>query len=239
MHTPSAQVLLEIVERGAQQSPAYRALLLLNGAFPEATLEHLATLPIGTRNRHLLLLRKRLFGGELASVADCPECREALELSLHTDDLLMDVTDETSWHKRIAGYSLSFRLPNSLDLLNLPTEAEHARGYLLERCVTEVRRGGRAVEVSALPNKVLEALSQRLAEADPQAVLDLDLTCPACGHRWRVPLDIASFLWRELEHWAGRSLLEVHQLARAYGWPEADILGMSPWRRQAYLALMS
>ena len=34
---------------------------------------------------------------------------------------------------------------------------------------------------------------------------------------------------------AQRLLMEVHLLARAYGWREADILGMSPARRNAYL----
>ena len=39
---------------------------------------------------------------------------------------------------------------------------------------------------------------------------------------------------------AGRALRllgHVHALARAYGWREADILAMSPARRQVYLDL--
>lgn len=228
------------MERGAQQLPAYRALLLLGAAFPETSLEELAKLPIGMRNRHLLLMRKQLFGGALMSVVHCPTCQAPLELTLQVDELLTEPTRTTAWRKRMAGYTLKFRLPNSFDLLNLPQgEVEHARNYLLARCVTEVKCKGQVVDVTTLPDKVLTKLNQNLADADPQAVMELALSCPDCQHRWHVPLDIASFLWQELEHWAKRSLLEVHQLARAYGWSEDTILNLSPWRRQAYLALVA
>jgi hypothetical protein len=31
---------------------------------------------------------------------------------------------------------------------------------------------------------------------------------------------------------------DVHELARAYGWSEPEVLALSPWRRAAYLALV-
>ncbi len=50
--------------------------------------------------------------------------------------------------------------------------------------------------------------------------------------------DIASFLWKALHAWAKLMLGDVHELARAYGWTEADILALpSPTRRQIYLEL--
>ena len=79
----------------------------------------------------------------------------------------------------------------------------------------------------------------QMAEVDPQANLQLDLSCPACGHRWQVLFDIGSFFWSELNAWAQRLLAEVHVLASAYGWREADILNLSPSRRQFYLGLIS
>ena len=36
-----------------------------------------------------------------------------------------------------------------------------------------------------------------------------------------------------------RFLRDVHTLASTYGWREADILALSPWRRQYYLALIA
>jgi hypothetical protein len=51
--------------------------------------------------------------------------------------------------------------------------------------------------------------------------------------------DIGAFLWEEIAAQARRLLREVHTLARAYGWREADILVMSAARRQAYLEMVS
>jgi hypothetical protein len=47
--------------------------------------------------------------------------------------------------------------------------------------------------------------------------------------------DIVSFLWTEIAAEAKRLLREVHILASAYGWREADIFSLSPLRRQFYL----
>jgi hypothetical protein len=65
------------------------------------------------------------------------------------------------------------------------------------------------------------------------------LTCPQCAHQWQAPLDIVSFLWSEVHAWAIRLLREIHELASAYGWSEAEILALSPWRRRAYLELVN
>jgi hypothetical protein len=50
-------------------------------------------------------------------------------------------------------------------------------------------------------------------------------------------MDVAAFVWAEIESEARRLLLEVDVLARRYGWSERDILDMSPIRRYQYLEL--
>jgi hypothetical protein len=64
------------------------------------------------------------------------------------------------------------------------------------------------------------------------------LTCAACGHRWSALFDIVAFFWTELCVRAERLLVEVHTMARAYGWREADILAMSEARRHCYLEFL-
>ena len=51
------------------------------------------------------------------------------------------------------------------------------------------------------------------------------------------PLDVASFVWEELDGWARRLLQDVAVLARAFGWTEEDGVALSPTRREAYLEL--
>jgi hypothetical protein len=60
---------------------------------------------------------------------------------------------------------------------------------------------------------------------------------PGLRHSWDVLFDIVSFFWAEIGAWAQRLLREVHALASAYGWREADILALSAWRRRQYLDL--
>ena len=75
--------------------------------------------------------------------------------------------------------------------------------------------------------------------ASPGAMPGQILNCPTCGNQWQLFFDIAAFLWLKIEMQARRLLREVHTLARAYGWREADILALSPWRRQAYLEMIN
>ena len=77
-----------------------------------------------------------------------------------------------------------------------------------------------------------------MALADPMAETRLALSCPACGSEWHEALDIARFVWAEIESRAKRLAGEVHALASAYGWTEAEILGLSGPRRSLYLGMV-
>jgi hypothetical protein len=85
---------------------------------------------------------------------------------------------------------------------------------------------------------VVSLIAEGMAQADPQAMVQLSLTCPACGQRWLAAFDIAAYLWAEVDDWAKRTLRDVHVLASAYSWREADILALSPTRRRLYLDLI-
>ena len=74
--------------------------------------------------------------------------------------------------------------------------------------------------------------------ADPMAETILSLDCPACGYAWEETIDIATFLWSEVEARAKRLLVEVHTLASAYGWSEQEILSLSEPRRSVYLQMV-
>jgi hypothetical protein len=103
-----------------------------------------------------------------------------------------------------------------------------------------VRRNGAEVDVNArlLPRALTRTLVERLGAADPGAETLLSMVCPACAHSWQSVLDAATFFWEELATRARRLLREVHTLARAYGWREAEILALPGRRRQTYLDLV-
>ena len=101
------------------------------------------------------------------------------------------------------------------------------------------RLDGQPVATAALPEPVVRAVGQALGDADPQADVELALSCTACGHRWATRFDVVEFLWHELDRRLRGVLGEVHLLARAYGWTEADILALPDRRRRRYLELLA
>jgi hypothetical protein len=109
---------------------------------------------------------------------------------------------------------------------------------LLECCLKSVDAQGSPVAPSDLPMEVIEAVQERMAQVDPLADIAFSLTCPSCSHPWQLLFDALTLLWNEINAWAYRILREVHILASAYSWREADILSLSPWRRQAYLDMV-
>jgi hypothetical protein len=242
MEPLSPSLLLTVWERGIGQAPAQQALLLLGTLLPEADPDALAARSIGRRNALLLTLRRRLFGERFVSTAACPACGERIELTFLTDDIglppVIDAPDPATVAAH--GYSATFRLPNSGDLLALMHEpdAAAAQERLLARCVMAAAHDGQSVSVSELPPALVAAIAQEMEARDPLATIQLALTCPACGHGWAALLDLGAYLWREVDAWAKRTLREVHVLASAYGWSEEAILAMGPGRRQRYLELI-
>jgi hypothetical protein len=244
MRSLTANDILYIWEMGQHQHPIDRALTMLAAAMPDRTPAELAQLSIGRRDRLLLMLRELVVGQEIVSIAQCPQCGEQLELAMNVQDVQCTEPTfviEPDTTVNLAELAVQIHLPNSYDLAAVVNCADVATAYgqLLQRCIVGVDRSGESISAAELPSAIVQQLSARLAEMDPQAEIILTPICPACGHSWQVLFDIVTFLWTELSGQARRLLQEVYRLARAYGWREADILAMSPLRRQFYLELVS
>jgi hypothetical protein len=228
MRALSTAALLEVWERGSGQSLFQRALILLAAASPDTSPDDLARLPIGQRDGRLLTLRELTFGPRVTGVAECARCRARLEFDFDTADTraaVSDAGDPASQTFAIAvdDVAVRYRLPNSLDLAAV---------------VLAIDRGGAAVPVQSAPPALLDAVVTHMGQSDPQGDLQLTFNCPSCADQREIAFDVASFFWTEIEAWASRTFRDVHALASAYGWREADILAMSPWRREQYLDLV-
>jgi|SRR5579864_7977019 len=243
MHTLTPQELLEVWESGLERKPVERGVWMLRALRDGNGGDDPARLPIGRRDARLLALREEAFGQEITAVASCPRCRESLEAQFQVTNLRLPAKDLPGSTNLILGeYAIEFRLPDSLDLLALQEIQDAQPGLrrrLLERCILNVTYQGRTVAPAEVPDSVSEAVAQAMEEADPQAEMELSLECASCNHKWQELFDIESFLWREVEAWAARTLHEVHQLAAAYGWNERDILALNPVRRNIYLNLIA
>ncbi len=232
---------MRVWEQSTRQLPVEQSLALLQAACPETPPQELLNWTIGARDAALLTLREWTFGSQLNALAPCPACGERLELAFEIADIRAPETVPAEVLAVSAeDYALKLRVPTVGDLLALQTAtAETARQFLLERCTLEARRAGEIGADEAWPEAVQAAAVAAMARNDPQADVQLALSCPQCEHQWQANFDIGSYFWDEINAWAIRLLHEVHVLARAYGWREADILALSPARRQFYLEMLT
>lgn len=242
MNHLTAHDILNAWELGQRQHPLDRALTLLSIAHKDISRDKLAALSIGQRDALLVRLREQTFGSTMNGFTRCNQCNEALEFTLSTTDIVThqgsgSITHEKSWEMAADDVKLRFRLPDSRDLMLIEAvnSVDEARRVLLECCLLSASRDGQVCAVDNLPEEIMDKVEVAMTEADPQANVQLDLSCPACQHSWLATFDIASFLWSEINAWAQHVLNEVHLLAKAYSWREADILAMSSARRRFYL----
>ena len=234
--------LLDTWDRAAVLDRPWRELAVLESA-TGVPLDELARLPIGERDRLLLDVRIGAFGSSLNGETTCPSCSTRLEVSLDARDLLIStpVIDASDFMLSDDAVTVRFRLPDSTDLAACRTDAGLARGaayVLAERCMEVLAVADDAVLPATISARLRDHVAERMAALDAQADVVFDLHCVACNHRWQSPFDPAAFLLSEVDAFAARLTLEVHQLARAYGWHEANILAMGATRRRRYLSLL-
>ncbi|MCX4976625.1 hypothetical protein [Streptomyces sp. NBC_00620] len=229
--------------------------------------EALLSLPVGAREADLFALRRSLFGERMQVRLQCESCGADMEFDLDAGEFARSLRVPEAAPLRIAeeGWVVEFRVPNVADLTAAARQAD-ARRALLARCVVSVVRDGEVAPggvsngvvggvshgvadgvppgvlgggalVDVLPPSVQRRIAEAAEAADPAADVTLNINCPECGTATRAELDIASYLWTELDAWARDLLLDVHLLATAYGWSEPEILALSPLRRRYYLEL--
>ncbi len=215
--------LLDLATLGRTHQPGQALALARAGgvAAPEA-------LALGARDAALLRLRAARFGPVLACVETCPACAAPLEFELDVAELLALCTVAEPEEVDLPSGRRWLRPLSTVDLL---------AAMALPR--TEAQRAlAEAAAAGAVEDADLAAIEAWLEAADPMACLTLDLDCAACGAAWGRPLDIASLFWAEAVADGRRVLREVHAMACAYGWREAEVLALPPARRQLYLEMI-
>ena len=234
LRPPSGADETFLLEEADGLSPARRTTALLTrclvrlGPHEPPAAEHVRALTAGDREALLLHLHRLAYGERLDCLLSCPqpECGERLDLELRVGDLLLATYEHASPEHEADGVRV--RPPTGADLEAAADRAadglDAAERVLVERCVLE---GGP------------DDLDDLLAELDPQADLQLDMTCPACGRAFSVAFDAGDFLGRELARDADALLREIHGLALHYHWPESELRAMPPRRRRRYLALLA
>jgi hypothetical protein len=231
--------LLDAWERGAGSDELGRGPALLAAAAPAKARGEFAERDLPRLARDLFRLRRISFGDVLAAVVPCSACGVQVEFTVSIPPLLerlddLDAGDAVEWTAGPARCRL--RAATIADLRQAAAEpsADEARRRLIGRCFAAEGVDGVALDALRSDPDVLDRF-ERLHEG---AEITCEVRCPGCGAAGAVDLDIARILWEEVRHAALRLLRDVHDLARAYGWPETAILTMSAERRRAYLEMV-
>jgi hypothetical protein len=232
MRSLAAADWLDLHDAGLHEAPLDRTCRILGEAWPTEDVN--ADTP-GARNRRLLLLCQVLAGRRVACVASCPSCNTFLDLTLDTAALSSRCTDAAMPVELThGGATVRLRLPAMRDLAAAIARAPHAP--LQQLALDCLLDGDREVVLSP---GFIEALSSAYEQADPLGRLAFALDCPECRASHEHVLDVAALFWSELEDMADQLVAQVHILAGAYGWSEADILALPARRRQRYIDMVS
>lgn len=213
-------------------------LVRADGEAPPAELAR--RLLAGDRDYLILQLRRLTVGDRIDAVLTCPACPAKMDVTFDAGAIPVEPRPQNT-----ASYTLRLPEPGSSDRavrFRLPTGADQeavlgvdgpaAVDALLDRCIVDDGGVGLAPEER-------RAVTEAMDELSPQLEIELDLTCPECGHAFLAPFDATSYFLCEMRV-SGRQLLrEVHALAFYYHWSEADILGLTRDRRRAYLELLN
>jgi hypothetical protein len=222
------QTILTTWELGRRQDPLERAVTLL-ASTTGTSREDAAGHDVGTRDVQLARAITALRGGSVPACAACA-CGEVL-------DVAVDVAAVASWPVQAPGAvfeagpdACDFRLPNTRDLQALDgLDVGEARERLVARCTADAEH--------PLSPGLIDAVDAAMEGASPAGAVQVLLRCPACDTEWEAALDLPALLWAEVEARALGLLREVHALAVAYGWTEAEVLALPAQRRATYLQL--
>jgi len=201
-------------------------------------------LTVGDREALLLQVRRIAFGDELHGVTRCPACRTLLDLDLKISDLLVSGSHDslpeyemnTDWNA--ASFHVAFRLPVGADqegAASQPT-VDAGAAWIMRQTVRRASCNGERID--NIPSPVVEELSARMAELDPQAEVVLQPQCVACGTRFSSFFDAAHYLFEELTARGQELLRDVHRLASQYHWSESSIFALPRMRRRSYIAFL-
>jgi len=231
LRSPSDAELLSLWETGRAMDALHRAVAVVCATHPERSTDEVLDWPLGRRDRALLGVHAARVGPSLDVVLTCPACEAQLEASLPVEVLLAEPPPRDPFTVRHAGRELRARCATTRDLAAVAhlTSADHARRALAERLL---------LDPVPLDDALLAALAEGAREADPLAEIRLEPVCAGCGAPFEAQIEVVDHVWAGITREVQALLRDVHELARAYHWSEAAILGLSPARRDAYLQMV-
>lgn len=188
------------------------------------------------RDRLLAAIYIHTYGSRIAGTIHCNNCDAPFDIDFSLEELLSHIYDGTNQTNVEKEHDGAFRRPDG-SRFRLPTgedecavlgiSPEEAENELLRRCALE-----------GDPTGDTESLQRTMKDLAPLLDLDLEARCPECNTQQMVHFDIQHYLFSALIQEQKQLALEVHRLAKAYGWSLNEILQLPRSSRRTYVALV-
>lgn len=188
---------------------------------------------VASRLQGLLAVARATYPADLDVSARCERCHEALSFSLPLEGFVHAPVSGPITCQAEGREAFEVRLPTGKDQQRWLESAEgNPLGMAKDLVMNET-------VLAAWDDDLFAAMELRLEQADPYTALNLESECPHCETAVSQPLNLEGALLHRLQSALTERLRDVHRLARAYHWSEAEILALPPGRRDFYLACVS
>ena len=161
----------------------------------------------------------------------CGSCSAQFDVPVDMSGLPIKTAQKNypSVERSFGNTSYVFRVPRLADLKTLDDSlsTEQATKNLIKSCQTEG-------PIREFTKKECAEISEAIENVSPEIPLSLQSACPDCAEINDIPFDIAAHLISFFKN----PFEDVHEIASAYHWTEAQILALSRPRREAYLSLI-
>lgn len=236
----NGELELAIVEsRRAFDSWPARVTAVLSAALAEvggseATPEVVASMCVADRQFLVRQLAAWLGRDDVWLSARCASCGEPFDFQLRQTELPIKPAGESYPFASVeaGGERRRLRVPNGADqeaVASIAGQAE-AIAELVRRCLID----GDPEAAASWSAEEIDRVERALEAVSPEVGVAAAVECPECGHGDRIAIDPYLALQRERED----LFAEVHALASAYHWSEAEILAMPSHRRRTYVDLL-
>lgn len=193
--------------------------------------------PLGRRLQGLLAVACATLGAEHWLELRCThdDCRHMMDLEIDLRRFQAAPPARQIRCEPAPGHVADLRVPTGEDELRWWAEKGTADEDALAASLVVAVDGAAPAPDWQLPDGWLEPLGDALQQQDPLTAPALVADCPECRREVEFELDLEDTLLRLLRTEQSGLLDQIHRLAMAYHWGEAEIVSLPPPRRQYYL----
>jgi hypothetical protein len=188
------------------------------------------------RLQALLAITIATHGRELLLHVRCAneQCGEEVELPLDLTLFIQDADDE-EFEFDVDSKTVTARVPNGTDQQQWMRTQNHSAKALARKLILRVGDRQPANDWD-IPEDWLIEFNESLMRHDELMTLKINSNCPFCSREFNCAVDLETQLLVVLSMVQQKILHDVHQIALAYHWSEAEIVRLTPARRNFYLS---